>query len=73
MRVEIIFIIWSFRDSLSYRNFVMLERNNGILIASYNRYGNKISCTVEARKTERTRKDINPYVTNVIYIWSTYS
>jgi hypothetical protein len=59
MRVEIICIIWSFRDSLSYRNFVMFERNNMILMASYNRYGNKISCTVEARKTERIRKDIN--------------
>jgi len=50
MRVEIIRIIWSFRGSLSYRNFVMLGRSNRILMASYSRCGNKLSCTVEARK-----------------------
>jgi hypothetical protein len=59
MRVEIIYIIWSFRDSLSYRNFVMLGRNNRILIASYSRYGNKLSRTVGAREIKIIRKDIN--------------
>jgi len=42
MTVEIVCIIWSFRDSLSYRNFAMLVRNNRILMASYSRYGNKL-------------------------------
>ncbi len=35
MRVEIIYIVWSFRDSLSYREFIMLGRSNRILMASY--------------------------------------
>jgi hypothetical protein len=59
MKVEIIYTIWSFRDSLSYTTFVMLRRHYRILMASYNRYENKFSCRVEAREIKRIRKDIN--------------
>jgi hypothetical protein len=59
MRVEFFYIIWSFRDSLSYRKFVILGRTSRILMASYSRYGNKLSCTVEAREIKRIRKYIN--------------
>jgi hypothetical protein len=59
MTVEFVYIIWSFRDSLSYINFVMLGRNNRILMASYSRYGNNLSCRVETRDIKRINKDIN--------------
>ena len=52
MRVEIIYIVWSFRGSLSYREFVMLGRSNRILMASYGKCGNKLSCTVVATEIE---------------------
>jgi hypothetical protein len=56
MRVEIIHIIWSFRDNLSYGNIVMLGRTNRILMTRYSRRGNKLSCTVEARKIKEFAK-----------------
>ncbi len=52
MRVEIIYTVWSFRDSLSFREFVMLGRNNRVLMASYRKCGNKLSCTVVATEIE---------------------
>jgi hypothetical protein len=34
----------------------MLGRNNRILMASYSRYGNKLSCTVEVREIKKLTK-----------------
>lgn len=57
MRFDIIYIIWSSRDGLLYRNFVMLGRSNRILIACYSSE-NTLSCTVEAREIKNS-KDFN--------------
>jgi hypothetical protein len=59
MRVDIIYIIWSFRDSLLYTNFAVLGKSKRVLTASYSRCGNKLSCAVEAREIKRISKDIN--------------
>jgi len=37
----------------------MLGRNNRILMASYSRYGKKMSCAIEATEIKRIRKEIN--------------